>query len=431
MSAEAAAASPQDDGSAKKPITDAHRRVAFAFVTMLKDLQIEDGDSVEAVTSIIAQQFGIDAAGVGGQYDTGCDLAALVGNTDARVRPEDATKFKEFLELLSKKGYFKGAEEGTTEHENRMKKAVERFNARNNPFEGLTADQLKDRGNELMKVSNYKEAVRFYTKAIELTPTNHIYYANRAAAHTHLKDYRSAVIDCEKSISLDGRYSKAFSRLGTALFYESNYQRAIAAYTRALELDPENAGYQADLTQAKDKLQQEEALKGNAGGAVGAAGGGGMPGMPGMPGMEQMMSMMNNPQFMQMATQMMSNPQFSGLIANMAQNVGRTGPNMEQMNDFYAALRSSSGPQVDESGMVRTPFGSVNAEELERLRNEELQRNPRLRAIIEEVRLNGPQAFSKYMGDPEVMQMMMKFNGLVQPPGGNGGDGGGGPAAIS
>ena len=36
----------------------------------------------------------------------------------------------------------------------------------------------------------------------------------RAAAYTHLKEYKKAIIDCEKSVSIDPNYSKAYSRLG-------------------------------------------------------------------------------------------------------------------------------------------------------------------------------------------------------------------------
>lgn len=395
--------------NAKVPITDGHRRVAFAFLTMLRELEIRDTESVDVVTSLIAQQFEVDPAGVGGQFDTGADLVALVGTADSRVRPEDADKFKEFLEIITKKGYFKGAEEGTPEHEQRMKKAIEKFNARNNPFEGLSADQLKDKGNEFMRSSNHKEAVKFYTKAIELSPQNHIFYANRAAAHTHLKDYRSAIIDCEKSISLNDRYSKSYSRLGTALFYEGSYERAVDAYTKASELDPENKDYQADLAQAKEKLSQKVAT---------TAPMGGLGGMPGMPGMEQMMQMMNNPQFLQMTQQMMSNPQYSSLISNMAQSMGRTAPSMQEMNSFIENMkngRGAAGVPADASGRVQTPFGMVNQQALAQMQEEEFANNPRFREIAEDVRANGMSAFAKYMGDPEVMQMMTRFTSMIEP----------------
>lgn len=53
-------------------------------------------------------------------------------------------------------------------------------------------------------------------------------------------------------------YSKAYSRLGTALFYEGSYERAVENYARALELDPTNAAYEADLRAAQEKVREVE-----------------------------------------------------------------------------------------------------------------------------------------------------------------------------
>lgn len=50
-------------------------------------------------------------------------------------------------------------------------------------------EQLKTHGNQKMAGGQYREAVGYYTKAIEMDGQAAIYYANRAAAHTHLKDY--------------------------------------------------------------------------------------------------------------------------------------------------------------------------------------------------------------------------------------------------
>ena len=122
--------------------------------------------------------------------------------------------------MLKQKGYFQGVEEGSPAYFERYEKAKTKFNARNNPFEGLSADQLKTHGNQKMVSGQYQEAVNYYSKAIELDSSNAIYFANRAAAHTHLKSYKCAMADCEKSLQLDPNYSKAYSRLGTALFYE-------------------------------------------------------------------------------------------------------------------------------------------------------------------------------------------------------------------
>lgn len=399
------------DSAAQVEVTDVHKKVVFSFIRMLQNVKTASANNIEGISAALAHEFDIDAAGVGGIHDVDIDIIeafkSALADKQKKLTPEQDEKFAAFVDLLSKKGYFNGVEPGTDDHNARLVKAREKFNQRNNPYEGLSAEQLKTKGNELMGQAKYKEAIAYYTKAIELEPTNHIFYANRAAAHTHMKDYRSAIIDCEKAISINENYSKAFSRLGTALFYDSNYPRAVDAYTKALELEPENETYKADLKQAEEKLRAS-------GQAV--AGAGGMPSMPGfggpgMPDFSQMSQLMNNPQFMQAATQMMQNPEFSSLIGNMASKFGMGGmANPEDLSKFMA---NPGAREVDENGNLVTPFGKINRERLEQLQREEVEANPKFKAIMEDVKTNGFGAFQKYMGDPEVMNLMMKFQGLM------------------
>ena len=220
------------DNNSKQAVTDQHRKLVFSFIRLLGELDVSE--NMAAVSQALADEFQIDSAGVGGVHDSDVNIVeAFQAAYDAKQKdPDTNEKFASFLDLLKQKGYFNGVAEGSEEYEQRMLKARQRFNQRNNPYEGLSAEQLKTKGNELMGLGKYKEAIAYYTKAIEADPRNHVYYANRAAAHTHMKDYRSAIIDCEKSITINSSYSKAFSRLGTAYFYESNYSRAVDAYQR-------------------------------------------------------------------------------------------------------------------------------------------------------------------------------------------------------
>ncbi|ELV09270.1 Small glutamine-rich tetratricopeptide repeat-containing protein alpha [Tupaia chinensis] len=76
------------------------------------------------------------------------------------------------------------------------------------------AERLKTEGNEQMKVENFEAAVHFYGKAIELNPSNAVYFCNRAAAYSKLGNYAGAVRDCERAICIDPAYSKAYGRMG-------------------------------------------------------------------------------------------------------------------------------------------------------------------------------------------------------------------------
>lgn len=65
-----------------------------------------------------------------------------------------------------------------------------------------------------MKQSRFEEASEAYSRAIALDSANAVYYSNRAAAYNKLLKYQNAVDDCQKALTLDQDYSKAYGRLG-------------------------------------------------------------------------------------------------------------------------------------------------------------------------------------------------------------------------
>ncbi|KAF7437169.1 hypothetical protein PC9H_004005 [Pleurotus ostreatus] len=191
------------------------------------------------------------------------------------------------------------------------------------------AEKFKQEGNSLMSSKKYDEAIDLYTKAVNLDPTNPVYYSNRAAAHSSKGDHLSAVGDAEKAIEVDPKFTKAYHRLGHAQYSLADYKAAASAFERGLELDPANASFKSGLSNAKARIVPDDddapadtapasgglgnmsgmadMLRGMGGGAGG--GGGGMP---------DLASLMNNPQMMAMAQQMMANGGLAGLMQNPA-----------------------------------------------------------------------------------------------------------------
>ena len=105
---------------------------------------------------------------------------------------------------------------------------------------------------------DYTEALDAYTQAIQCSPNgpqSHVYYSNRAAALCYLERYRDAVADSEKSLELSPSYGKAHARLGLSRFFLQDYAGAVAAYTAALQHDPDNAASKSYLAKAKAKLE--------------------------------------------------------------------------------------------------------------------------------------------------------------------------------
>uniref|UniRef100_A0A8D0L4V8 Small glutamine-rich tetratricopeptide repeat-containing protein alpha n=1 Tax=Sphenodon punctatus TaxID=8508 RepID=A0A8D0L4V8_SPHPU len=164
--------------------------------------------------------------------------------------------------------------------------------------ETAEAERLKTEGNDQMKVENFEAAVLFYGKAIELNPSNAVYYCNRAAAYSKLGNYAGAVRDCEKAISIDPSYSKAYGRMGLALSSLNKHTEAVVYYKKALELDPENETYKSNLKIAEQKMKEMPSPTGGTGGF-------------------DLAGLLNNPGFMSMASNLMNNPQVQQLMSGM------------------------------------------------------------------------------------------------------------------
>jgi stress-induced-phosphoprotein 1 len=79
------------------------------------------------------------------------------------------------------------------------------------------APGFKAKGNEFFKAKDYPQAIEWYTKAVNADPQNRVYYSNRAAAFTAMKDWSSAKTDGELCIRCDPDWNKGYFRLATAL----------------------------------------------------------------------------------------------------------------------------------------------------------------------------------------------------------------------
>jgi tetratricopeptide (TPR) repeat protein len=71
-------------------------------------------------------------------------------------------------------------------------------------------------GNKAVAAKDYKAAVRHYGMAINMDPTDAVYYSNRSAAHCGLGDNKAALEDAHKATELRPDWPKGFAREGFA-----------------------------------------------------------------------------------------------------------------------------------------------------------------------------------------------------------------------
>eukprot|EP01128_Nolandella_sp_AFSM9_P010484 TRINITY_DN7255_c0_g1_i1.p2 TRINITY_DN7255_c0_g1~~TRINITY_DN7255_c0_g1_i1.p2 ORF type:complete len:588 (-),score=217.21 TRINITY_DN7255_c0_g1_i1:92-1855(-) len=117
---------------------------------------------------------------------------------------------------------------------------------------------LKDEGNTFLRQGNHTEAAKKYTEAIELDPTNQVYFSNRSAAYLSLQNLPAALKDANTAISLKPDWSKGYLRKGTALQWMSKYAEAVEAFEAGLKVEPANAPLQKALSDAKAILESTQ-----------------------------------------------------------------------------------------------------------------------------------------------------------------------------
>jgi tetratricopeptide (TPR) repeat protein len=107
---------------------------------------------------------------------------------------------------------------------------------------GLDDEQA---GKTAFQRGNNEEAIRLLTRAIasgELSQKNLIRaYINRGNAWFSKSDYDKAIADFTKAIEIDPKDADAHYNRGVAWQRKSDYNKAIADFTKAIEIDPKDA----------------------------------------------------------------------------------------------------------------------------------------------------------------------------------------------
>ncbi|TKY88478.1 hypothetical protein EX895_002466 [Sporisorium graminicola] len=127
------------------------------------------------------------------------------------------------------------------------------------------ASNFKQQANDYFKAKRYREALGFYTQAIDAAPQDkallETLYANRAACNLELKNYGATLRDTSAVLGLNERSEKAYYRATRALLALDRFQDAIDCAAHGVKVNPDNAEIAALKSKAEQKLADVERRK--------------------------------------------------------------------------------------------------------------------------------------------------------------------------
>jgi tetratricopeptide (TPR) repeat protein len=108
-----------------------------------------------------------------------------------------------------------------------------------------------DRGALLMIPGSYRDAVKRFDRAIEISPHVAQGYYQRGVAHHLLGEADAAVADLTSAIAENPQFGAAYTERGTILRDRGDLEHALADFARAVEVEPSaNGFYQRGQTYA-------------------------------------------------------------------------------------------------------------------------------------------------------------------------------------
>jgi tetratricopeptide (TPR) repeat protein len=105
----------------------------------------------------------------------------------------------------------------------------------------METNTFYEKGKLAAKAKNYAEAVKFYEKALEISPENADLFSDRGVAYFHLKKYRLSLLDMDRAVKLESENPYRYSSRAYIKGFLKDTEGAIADYEIAIQLDPEDA----------------------------------------------------------------------------------------------------------------------------------------------------------------------------------------------
>ena len=118
--------------------------------------------------------------------------------------------------------------------------------------------QLMQIGIRALNYSTYRKALQSFDRVIEIAPEFAEGWNKRATLYYHIKEYRRSMDDIKKTLRLEPRHFGAWSGLGLVSIAQENYAGALAAFKKALSINPHIPNIRRYVQKLEDWQQRKD-----------------------------------------------------------------------------------------------------------------------------------------------------------------------------
>jgi tetratricopeptide (TPR) repeat protein len=120
------------------------------------------------------------------------------------------------------------------------------------------ANQLVQRGSDLMSRRQFEQAIEHFNDAIQIAPTFAEAYNQRAIAHFLKEDFENSIEDCQHAVELMPDHFGAWAGMGHCHAHEGRVCEAMRCYKKALAINPHLSGVKEALDEIGPCLENEQ-----------------------------------------------------------------------------------------------------------------------------------------------------------------------------
>jgi len=118
-------------------------------------------------------------------------------------------------------------------------------------------DEALKKANSLYVDEHFKEALEYYSLAVELDDGNVDTYLKRSLCHTQLGNFTDALEDAQKAITFQPNNPKGYLRKGIAYFELEEFESALTAFEKGFSLDPNESNFKTWIRKCKAEIEAE------------------------------------------------------------------------------------------------------------------------------------------------------------------------------